>query len=183
MALGATIYNFAVTLNDADRGVYEALEFRVARHPSETAEYLLSRVFAWCLEYTEGLEFSKGGLSEPDAPALAVRDLTGVLHTWIEVGAPEPARLHKAAKAARRVVVYTHREVAPLLARLAAEPVHRAAEIEIRAIDRALLAALAARLDRRMSFDLSVSDGHLYLTLPDATLDGAVTPHRIGESG
>ena len=180
MALGATIYGFAVTLNDADRGVYEALEFRVARHPSESAEYLLTRVLAWCLEYTEGLEFSRGGLSDPDAPALAVRDLTGALQAWIEVGAPEPARLHKAAKAARRVVVYTHREVAPLLARLAADPPHRAQEIEILAIDPALLAALVARLERRMAFDLSVSEGHLYLTLADATIDGAVARHRIG---
>ncbi len=179
MALGATVYNFTVTLNDADRGVYESLDFRVARHPSETAEYLLTRALAWCLEYTEGLEFSKGGLSDPDAPALVVRDLTGALQSWIEVGAPEPARLHKASKAARRVVVYTHREVGPLLAKLAAEPPHRAAEIEIHAVDRALLAALAARLERRMAFDLSVSEGHLYLTLAELTLDGPVVRHRI----
>ncbi len=179
MALGATIHTFAVTLNDADRNVYEALEFRVARHPSETAEFLLTRVLAWCLEYGDGLEFSKGGLSDTDAPALAVRDLTGALQAWIEVGAPEAARLHRAAKAARRVVVYTHREVAPLLARLAADPPHRASEIEILAIDRALIAALVARLDRRMAFDLSVSEGHLYLTFADATLDGAVSRHRI----
>ncbi len=181
MALGATIYTFLVTLNDADRGVYESLEFRVARHPSETPEYLLTRALAWCLEHTEGLEFSRGGLSEPDAPALAVRDLTGALQAWIEVGAPEPARLHKAAKAARRVAVYTHREVASWLAKLAADPPHRAAQIEIFAIDRELIAALAARLDRRMAFDLSVSEGHLYLSLPDATLDGIIARHRIGE--
>jgi uncharacterized protein YaeQ len=167
MALGATIYTFLVTLNDADRGVYESLEFRVARHPSETPEYLLTRALAWCLEHTEGLEFSRGGLSDPDAPALAVRDLTGALQAWIEVGA----------------AVYTHREVASWLARLVADPPHRAAQIEIFAIDRDLVAALAARLDRRMAFDLSVSEGHLYLTLPDATLDGVVARHRIGEPG
>ena len=178
MALGATIYAFEVTLNDSDRDVYEALDFRVARHPSETAEYLLTRVIAYCLEYCEGLAFSKG-LSDPDAPALAVRDLTGVLQSWIDIGIPEPARLHKAAKAAPRVAVYAHKDVAPLLARLASEQVHRANEIEIYAVDRALLAALVLRLDRRMRFDLSVTERHLYLTLGEHSLDGVVTACRV----
>jgi uncharacterized protein YaeQ len=181
MALGATIHSFEITLNDADRGVYAALDLRVARHPSETAEFLLARVLAYALEYREGLEFSKGGLSDADEPALSVRDLTGALQAWIEVGAPDAARLHRAAKAAPRVVVYCHKDVPALLEKLAGASIHRAAGIEVRGLDRALLAALAARLQRRTSFDLSVSEGHLYLTLPDATLDGVVSSHRIGE--
>ena len=76
MALTATIYNFDVQLADIDRGVYESLSFKAAQQPSETAEYLLSRVLAYCLEYAEGIAFSKG-IAEPDVPALAVRDLTG----------------------------------------------------------------------------------------------------------
>ena len=91
MALSATIYVFTVRLADADRGVYETLTLRMARHPSETAEFLLTRLLAYCLEYTEGIVFSKG-LSDPDQPAIAVRDLTGVLQTWIDIGAPEAAR-------------------------------------------------------------------------------------------
>ena len=182
MALSATIYTFEISLNDADRGVYEPLEFRVARHPSETEEFLLTRVLAYCLEYTDGLEFSRG-LSEPDAPALAVRDLTGALRSWIEIGTPDAARLHKAAKAAPRVVVYAHRDVAMLLERLARETIHRGEQIEIHSLDREFLEALASRLSRRMRFDLAVSDRHLYLSLDDATLSGAVTLHRIAQSG
>src|SRR5690349_11218530 len=108
MALGATIHHFDVALSDADRGVYEALEFKAARHPSETAEALVARVLAYCLEFTEGIAFSRG-LAEPDEPMIAVRDLTGALKAWIEVGAPDAARLHKAGKAAQRVAVYTGR--------------------------------------------------------------------------
>ena len=178
MAIGATIYTFQITLNDADRGVYETLSFRAARHPSESAEYLLTRVLAYCLEYTEGIQFSKG-LSEPDVPALAVRDLTGVLLVWIDVGAPEADRLHKATKSARRVAVYTHRDVVALLERLQAAGIRRAGDIEIFAVDRDLIGALAARLDRRMSFDLSVSERQVYLTLADQTLSGSVELHRI----
>ena len=34
-----------------------------------------------------------------------VRDLTGTIKAWIEVGAPDAARIHKASKAAPRVAV------------------------------------------------------------------------------
>jgi uncharacterized protein YaeQ len=178
VALSATIYSFEITLNDADRGVYQSLAFRVARHPSETSEFLLTRVLAYCLEYGEGIAFSKG-LSDPDAPALAIRDLTGVLKSWIDIGTPDTARLHRAAKAAPRVAVYSHKDVAALLARLAADQVHRAEEIEIYALEREFLAGLAARLTRRMSFDLAVTERSLYLTLDDQTLSGTVTAHRL----
>ncbi len=179
MARNATVHSFEISLNDADRGVYEALEFRLARHPSETAEYLITRVLAYCLEYGEGLAFSSGGLSNPDAPALEIRDLTGQLRSWIEVGTPEPARLHKAAKASPRVAVYAHRDLSGLLERLAAEPIHRAGQIELYAIDPTLLGALATRLDRRVRFDLAVSGGELYVSMADLTLSGAVTAHRV----
>src|SRR5688572_705347 len=109
MALNATIYNFDVELADTDRQVYQTLALRVARHPSESEEYLVARLLAYLLEYTEGIEFSRG-VSDPDAPAIAVRDLTGAIRTWIDVGTPDAARLHKASKAADRVAVYIHKD-------------------------------------------------------------------------
>jgi uncharacterized protein YaeQ len=179
MARGATVYVFDIQLADADRNVYEKLSLRVAQQPSETAEYLLTRVLAYCLEYTEGIAFSTGGLSNPDEPAIVVRDLTGALKTWIEVGAPEAARLHKAGKAAQRVAVYAHKQVDLLLAKLQGERIHRGEAIAVYAIDPDLLAALVARLSRRMQFDLSVSEAELYLTIGTDTLSGAVKSHQL----
>lgn len=174
MALGATIYTFAIALADADRGVYESFELKAARHPSESEDYLVTRLLAWCLEYTEGIAFSRG-LSDPDQPPLAVRDLTGALKSWIEIGTPDAARLHKAAKAAPRVALYTSRDPAALQRLYAGERIHRAEALELYALDRELVAALAKRLERRMKFDLSVSGGHLYLSLGAETLSGEVT--------
>ena len=182
MALSATVHTFEISLNDADRGVYQALEFRVARHPSETAEYLWTRVLAYCLEYVPGLAFSTGGLSDPDAPALAIRDLTGRVESWIEVGLPEPSRLHRAAKAAPRVAVYSHRDLGGLLACLAAGAAQRAERIKFYSVDQALLAALTQVLARRMRFDLSVSGGEIYLTHGDSTYSGGVTPRQVAAS-
>lgn len=179
MALGATIYVFDIRLADADRNVYETLSFRVARHPSESEEYLLTRVLAYCMEFGEGLAFSSGGLSNPDEPPLAVRDLTGVLKSWIEVGSPEAPRLHKASKATPRVAVYAHKDIDQLLAKLQGEHIHRADAIEFYAMDREFLTALGAKLQRRMEFDLSIAERTLYVTLADQTLTGDVKPHRM----
>ena len=86
MALTSTVYTFDIDLSDVDRGVYETLNLRVARHPSETEEYLLTRLLAFCLEYTEGIAFGRG-ISEPDDPPLAVRDLTGSYSAiWLVLG-------------------------------------------------------------------------------------------------
>ena len=178
MALNATVYVFTVRLADADRGVYETLSLRVARHPSESPEYLLTRLLGYCLEYTEGITFSKG-LSDPEEPAIAVRDLTGALQTWIDIGAPEGARLHKAGKAARRVVVYAHRDIDPWLSRLEGERIHRAEAVEIYAMDRELIAALVLRLERRMEFDLAVAQRNLYVTVGEESLSGMVEPRRL----
>ena len=173
MALSATIYNFAVNLADADRGVYETLALKAARHPSESEEFLVSRVLAYCLEYAEGIAFSRG-LSEPDQPAIAVRDLTGALRAWIDVGAPDAARLHKAAKAAPRVAVYTHKDPAQLLRSLDGERIHRAEALELYSLGRELVVALVKRPERRTDLDLSVTDRHVYVTLGGETLSGEV---------
>jgi uncharacterized protein YaeQ len=164
LALGATIYTFDIELADSDRAVYETLNLRVAQHPSETPDYLLTRVLAYCLEFSEGIGFSKG-LSDPDEPAIFVRDLTGALQVWVDIGLPEPERLHRASKAAPRVAVYIHKDAAQWAARIGDAKIHRAEKLEAFAFERAWLSAVVARLERRMKFSLARSEGEIYLTL------------------
>jgi uncharacterized protein YaeQ len=178
VALNATIYTFGIELADVDRGVYETLSLRVACHPSETPEYLWTRVLAYCLEYAEGIAFSKG-LAEPDEPAIVVRDLTGTIKAWIEIGFPDAARLHRASKASPRVAIYTHRDPEQLRRQYAGERIHRSEDVELHAVDRTLLAELVARLDRRMTLELSVTERHLYITLGGETLSGVVERHSV----
>lgn len=173
MALSATIYNFDVELADNDRGVYESLALRLARHPSESEEYLVARLLAYLLEFTEGIGFSRG-VSSPDEPAIAVRDLTGAIGAWIDIGAPDAARLHRASKAAGRVAVYTHKDPTQFLKGLAGEKIHRAAALELYAIDRALIGALVARLERRVAFSLLIADRELFVSIGTDTLTGKV---------
>lgn len=173
MALSATIYNFDVELADTDRHVYETVALRAARHPSESEEYLVARVLAYLLEYEDGIEFSRG-VSDPEEPAIAIRDLTGTMSAWIDIGTPDAARLHKASKAARRVAVYTHKDPAQFLRQLEGEKIHRADALELYAIDRALVAALVSRLERRVAFSVSVTDRELFVSIGQDTLTGSV---------
>lgn len=182
MALTPTLYTFDVALSDVDRGVYENLSFRVACHPSETLDFLLARVFGYCLEYAPGIEFGND-LSNNDLPAVAVRDLTGALTLWLDVGYPDADRLHKASKRTSRVVVYTHRDPGPLKRLLGKTRIHRAEDLRIFALDRPLLAELAQLLERRNKWDLSVSDRTLFVTVGKRTLSGAVTEHRLEGDG
>lgn len=173
MALTATIYNFDIELADNDRHVYESLSLRVAQHPSESEAFLVTRVLAYLLEFAPGIEFSRG-LSDADEPTIAIRDLTGTINTWIDIGAPDAARLHKASKSAGRVVVYTHKDPAQFLKQLAGERIHNADALELYIIDRTLIAALVERLDRRLSFSVSISQRELYVSIGEENLTGAV---------
>jgi uncharacterized protein YaeQ len=174
VALTATLFAFEIELSHVDRGVYETLTFRAAQHPSETDDFLLARVLAYCLEYADGIQFSAQGLSGPDEPPLAIRDPTGALLTWIDIGVPDAARLHKAAKAAPRVVVYTHKDPSRLVRLLEGERIHRADALELYAIDREFISEWTSRLKRRMTLALTVTDGHLYLTIGDTSLTGTI---------
>ena len=179
MALTATIYSFDIDLADSDRHVYESLALRVARHPSESAEYLIARVLAYCLEVTDGIQFSKG-LCDPDEPAIVVRDVTGALRAWVEIGWPEAARLHRASKASPRVAVYVHKDPAQYLRQLAGERIHRAEAVEVYALDRELVGQLASALERRMALTIAVAERELFVTVGDATLSGAVRRCPLG---
>jgi uncharacterized protein YaeQ len=165
MALPATMRRFEITLADADREIYTEVELRVAQHPSESERYLVTRVLARLLEHAEGLEYSKGGVSDDTEPALVQRDLRGDLLAWIEVGSPTPDRLHKAAKACKRVVVYTWKDPAALREAIVERGVHKGEAVELVGLAPEFLDGIAATLDRVNRWDLSVTGGSLYLTI------------------
>ncbi len=175
MALTATMYHFQITLSDVDRGVYEELDLRLARHPSETMRYLVTRALAYCLSYEEGIAFSKGGLSSAEEAPLSVRDRTGVLQAFIDIGQPSAERLHKASKAAPRVAVFTHAELALLQREAGSRAIHRVEQIEVHRLEPEFLDSLAEKLGKNEKFELVRTDGQLYLTLRGETLNGTLT--------
>ncbi len=175
MALTATVYHLPVQLSDVDRGVYESLDLRLARHPSETMRYLLTRLLAYCLCYEDGIAFSKGGLSSTDEPPLSIRDATGLLVAWIDIGFPSAERLHKASKAARRVVLYTHLDEGLLQREARERVIHKVEQIEVWRIPPSFLDALEAQVSRNTKLELLHSDGMLYVTAGGNTFETALS--------
>jgi uncharacterized protein YaeQ len=180
MAIGSMIHTFTVQLADTDRGVYEELSLRVARHPSETDAYMLTRLLAYCLEYEEGIDFG-GTVSTTDEPAVLIRDMTGAITAWIEVGAPDADRLHFAGKAADRVAVYTHRDPAKVMAAWEGKKIHNVDALVVRSFDPGFLDDATATLTRRNDVTLTVTEGQLYLDLNGTSLSSAVHTHRVAD--
>jgi uncharacterized protein YaeQ len=175
MAQGDTLYHVQVSLSDVDRGVYEQLDLRLARHPSESLAYLVTRLLAYCLSYEEGIELSKGGLSSTDEAPLSVHDLTGQLRVWIDIGSPSTERIHRASKAAPRVIIYTQKDLEPLRADAALERIHRAEAIEVVTLPKDLVQSLEGMLTRNISLEIVHTEGALYVTSGGVTLEGALT--------
>ena len=151
----------------------------MARHPSESEDYLLTRVLAYALEYADGIEFSRG-LSDPEEPAIAIRDPRARSVHGSRSGLPDAARLHKASKAAPRVAVYMHRDPTQYLARLSGARIHRPEDDRALVRRRAVLAALVAHLDRRVAFSLAVTERELFVAIGSVTITGALTRHVLG---
>lgn len=179
MALSATVYRFKIDMSHVDRAIYEHLDLRVACHPSETQAYLLTRVLAYAIFYEEGIAFSKGGLSSSDEAALTVRSLDGQLRVAIEIGSPSAERVHKASKAAERVVIVTQHDPELLLRDLSRGTIHRAADLEIYSIPKAFLSALGELVDRHNDWQLVFSDAEIYITSRGKDVRGTLSRHTL----
>lgn len=155
------LYRFNIELSNIDRGIYESLDFRIAQHPSETGPYLLSRVLAYALSYQEGIEFTPGGLADPEAPALRVAGGLNTIDVWIEIGNPSARKLHKASKTAKKVIVYTYKSPDVLVQEVRSNEVHRANEIKIFAIDPKFLAELEPLIEKNNRWSILIQQGQI----------------------
>lgn len=180
MALTATVHRFEIELADIDRGVYESLDFRVARHPSEDEARVVVRVLARAVAHEDGLEFGRG-LSTVEDPALWTRTPTGEVATWIDVGLPSAERLHRASKRADRVLVFTHKLDTALSKTWSSRSVHRAETIEIVRLPIDFVTDLAEQLERNVRWYITVQDGLVSVTHGERSIDGQLRRCSLAE--
>lgn len=173
MANAATLRRFEVELADIDRGVYASLDLRVAHHPSEAADRVVVRVLARALAHEEGLDFGRG-VSNPEEPAIFIKDATGRVALWVDIGAPSAERVHRASKAAARVVIYTHKPQANLVREWGRKRIHNADEVEVVLLPAALVDELEPTVSRSQSWVVTRMDGHLTVN---------VEPEGVSASG
>jgi len=179
----STLYRVDVELSDIDRGVYESLALRVARHPSEDAPRMVTRVLAHALLHEPEMGFGKG-LSSSEEPALLVKDATGNTTHWIDVGHPSGERLHRAAKATDRVSVVCHKGPEALAREARRKRIHRVEDIQVILLPADLVEALAEATHRVSRWTLVRTDSDLQLTVDEQPFQASVvytTLQRIME--
>lgn len=177
MAQRSTIYKAELSVADVDRGYYADHTLTLALHPSETETRLMVRLLAFALHADAALEFGRG-LSAEDEPDLWLKDPTGVIRLWIDVGLPDVRAVRKACGRARQVVVlaYGDRKAAAWWAENAAE-FARCRNLDVFAIDDAHADALTALAARSMKLGCTIQDGHLMLASEQCTIE--FTPRRL----
>ena len=159
------LYRFHVELSDIDRGVYETLDLRLAQHPSETGIYLLTRLFAYCLSYEEGLEFSPTGLSDPDEPAIRKLGQHQSTELWIEVGNPSARKLHKASKQSNRVSVFTYKNPEVLLLEMKQSEIHHKDKILVFSFNSNYLSEIFNSIEKTNKCSIIYQQGQLNFDL------------------
>lgn len=175
MTPSTTLYRFQINFSDIDHGLYKALDLRLAMHPSESGAYLMTRLLAYVLNEREFLEFSGEGLGDPETPALCAKTPGGDILLWIEIGNPSARKLHKAAKAARQVKVYTYKDPLPLIREMRENKVFHAEQIEIYALHAPFLESLASQLERKNSWDILLQDGAITVNVGERTEASEIT--------
>ena len=169
MALPATVYQARIELSDIDRSLYEPLQVTVARHPSETAERLVARLLAYALFFETDLTFTRG-IGAGDEPDLWIKGPDGRVLLWIEVGLPDPERLVKASRHTERLALLA---VGSSLSRWHDQHGAKLAGIPnltFLGIDHQFISQLVDRLQRSITWALTITEGTLFLTADGETL-------------
>jgi len=161
MALKPTIYKFTVNLSDFDRNIFDSLNLVVAQHPSENLERVMARVIAYLCNVEEHLSFTTG-LSTPDEPDIWVRDLSGQLLKWIDVGEPQCERIKKAARKNTRVSVYSFNKKSDTWWQQNQGDFAKC-RVDVYQLDYDAVAALANSIDRVNELTVTVSEGTVFI--------------------
>jgi uncharacterized protein YaeQ len=182
MALSSARLEYRISLSHVERGVDLRENLVVAQHPSENAEHVTLRVLAWCLLHEERLEMA-AGLADGEEPDLWTKDLTGQLTTWIECGTADADKLRKIllhhSGIAAHAVLCDPRRVGDLAEGIAAWKTRpRNLDLTVWTIDRELVTALAARVERRRTWAVTLVGGHAYIEADGVSVDGAIESSR-----
>lgn len=163
MALKATIFKAELQIADMDRSYYADHSVTVARHPSETDERMMVRMLAFALHARESLAFGKG-LSAEDEPDLSLRDLTGVIDLWIDVGLPEEKRIRRACGRAEQVCIYSYGgHGADLWWKQTGPDLERNGNLAVMNVPRQASQALAQLAQRNMKLQFTIQEGQIWV--------------------
>ena len=184
MAIKSTIFKASLQIADIDHGYYADHALTLARHPSETDERMLIRLVALAMHAHQLVSVCQGdgtlafgaGLSDPDEPDVWLKDFTGRIRLWLEVGQPEDKPLLKACGKADAVVLYCFNHAAEVWWRGMENKLSRARNLEVWRIPTDAAQALIPLAQRSMQLQATVQEGAL--TFSDNAHSVVVEPVR-----
>ena len=184
MALKSTIYKANLSIADIDHGYYADHALTLARHPSETDERMMVRLLALALNAHELQDICRGdgtlafgaGLSDPDDPDLWLKDYTGAVKLWVEVGQPEDRPLVKACQKADAVRVYAFNHAAEVWWKGIESKLTRLSKLQVFRVPTEASQALAGMAARSMQLQATVQDGAV--TISGETGSVMIEPQR-----
>jgi uncharacterized protein YaeQ len=162
MAKNSTIYKADLSIADTERDYYCDHQLTLACHPSETTERMMIRIVAFALNADERL-VPAGGMSEADEPDLWLKDLTGAIKLWIEVGQPDERRILKACGRSGEVKIYTYGSKPKLYMDSIESRISKAKNLSIFSIPAESGKALAALAERNMELQITKDHDELWV--------------------
>lgn len=176
MALKATIFKAELQVADMDRHHYGDHALTIARHPSETDERMMVRLLCFALHAAEGLAFGRG-VSTEDEPDIWLKDLTGAIALWVELGQPDEKRILKACGRAEQVVVYSYGSASHVWWNQVRSKLERARNLTVVNLPAASAQELAGLAQRTMRLQCTVQDGQAWMG--DGTRSVQVEPQTL----
>jgi uncharacterized protein YaeQ len=174
VAAPSTLFRFRLTTDPK----LPALDMRVALHPSESRIFMVTRVLAYALNVQDGIEFT-AGLNDPDVPAIRVIGTHGEILKWIDIGNPSPRRLHKSAKAAQSVLIYTYKDVERLKKEALGEKIYNADKIQIFAFDPDFLESLVETLSRDNPWQIRLAGNEIDVEVAGESYVSTLEKHSL----
>ncbi len=170
MALKSTIFKVTLEIADLDRPYYQTHTLTIARHPSETDERMMVRILVFALHAEDSLNFGKGISSEGE-PDLSIKDLTGSIESWIDVGLPDEKLVRRACGQAQRVFIYTYGgRGADMWWTQNSDKLERNANLAIVNIPLEVSRALAKLAQRNMQLQCTIQEGMIWFNQGEETV-------------
>ena len=164
MAIKATIFKANLQIADMERHYYHDHALTLARHPSETDERMMVRLLAFALHAHEYLEFGQGMTADDEAD-LWLKDLTGAIELWIDVGLPDEKLIRKACGRANQVIVYTYGgRTADIWFAQNSNQFERLRNLAVVNLPVETTRAIAKLAQRTMQLQCTIQDGQVWLS-------------------
>ncbi len=162
MALKPTIYKFRVALTDINNDYYDSLNLTIAQHPSESLQRMMARVVAFSMNAQPDLSFTKG-LSNIEEPDIWHKTLDDQISLWIDVGEPDPERVKKSTRLARKVRVYSFNTKSDVWWKQNANKLNLL-KAEVYKFDAEGIETLATYVKRTMDFSIMLSGNTVFVS-------------------